>query len=117
MKGVLERTRNLQLKIRVNFGFDNPIVLVSDSKSALAKITNDNGLNARSDICLREIAEIKEEFTAGDLRLLFINDVWNIADLLTKFHPTGSAKMRILLKLMETGILTIPFKSLEGRAG
>lgn len=116
MMGVLERARNFALKLEINFGFSKRVVLLSDSKSVLSRVLNDNGMCMRTDICTEEVAMIKDAFTSSLLKLLFINDTHNLADIFTKHHPAKSEKVQMLLKLMESGIWTLPYRALQGRA-
>lgn len=111
----MERTENICLKLEINYGGEREFVLISDSKSTLSRVITDNGMCSRGDISMEEVSKIKEYFLKKRARLLFITDEWNLGDLCTKYWPHQSEKMVSLLRVMETGLMTLPIRAFMGR--
>ncbi len=113
-RAIRERARNISYNLSNSYGYPSSIVMLGDSKSMLAKIAANTGLDG-SELSMVEVASLQEEFCSSMLDLVFVSDDANLADLYTKYHPETSAKMAQLRELMATGYLKIPFRSFLGR--
>lgn len=106
----------MSFEIKSNFGLAPDIIMLSDSESAIARITNDLGLDVRSELQYQAIIDLKEALGSHMTSMLYVNDEFNYSDVLTKWHPLESPKMQHFADLARTGQLKIPLDAFRGRS-